>query len=99
MEKVQRGDADNQSALHVDVTAFANVLQRRLAAACCCCAAPTSGTMCTSASAVMMPPLNARSSRGTSVFVFLNQSVIKLHMEAAKMTKSPATLQHEDTQD
>lgn len=59
---------------------------------------PTSGTMCTSASAVMTPPLNARSSRGTTVLVLLNQRVIKLHMEAAKMTNSPATLQHDSTQ-
>lgn len=41
----------------------------------------------------MMPPLNARSSRGTTVLVFLNHSVKTLHMEAAKMTNSPATLQ------
>jgi hypothetical protein len=67
---------------HWDSSKPANVSQSR-----------TSGTMCTSASAVMMPPLNARSSRGSTVFVFLNHSVMRLHMDAANITKRPATLQ------
>lgn len=52
----------------------------------------TSGITCTTASDVMMPPLKARSSLGIAESVDLNQSVIKLHMDAAKMTNKPATL-------